>query len=224
MRLDQKATPSSNQETIQMKICKEELSVEAAYKLLNGSVVPRPIAWVTTMSEDKVVNLAPFSCFTFLSANPPLVGFTVGPRRGGLKDTARNLRTTPEFVVHIADDSMLEALHVSADEFPPEASEVDFLKLPMAASERIRVPRLADAPIAMECVLDQTVRFGRSGSEFVVGAVELFHFREGLCIDGKIESAALRPLGRLAGPTYCSLGTIFSKRPNRTLQPGTVDL
>jgi flavin reductase (DIM6/NTAB) family NADH-FMN oxidoreductase RutF len=185
-------------------------------------VVPRPIAWVTTISEEKVVNLAPFSCFTFLSSNPPLIGFTVGPRRGGRKDTARNIRYASEFVVHIADDTMLDALHASADEYLPEVSEAEFLNLPMTPSELIRVPRLATAPIAMECVLDQSLRFGRSGSEFFVGEIKLFHLRDGLCVDGKIDSEQLRPIGRLAGPVYAKVDQVIRKQPNKALVPGDV--
>jgi flavin reductase (DIM6/NTAB) family NADH-FMN oxidoreductase RutF len=210
-----------------MKINAEEASGEALYKLLAGVVVPRPIAWVTTISENNVVNLAPFSCFTFLSHNPPLLGFTCGPRRGApkgtpsaLKDTARNIGSTPEFVVHIADDSMLEALHISADEFLPDESEAEFLKLPVTPSDLVRVPRLAGAPIAMECVLEQKVQFGRSGSEFIVGEIKFFHFRDGLCVNGKIDSEQLRPIGRLGGPVYSKLGEVVRMKPNRSLNPG----
>jgi flavin reductase (DIM6/NTAB) family NADH-FMN oxidoreductase RutF len=205
-----------------MKIYTDQLTGEAAYKLLTGSVVPRPIAWVTTISEEKVVNLAPFSCFTFLASNPPLIGFTVGPRRSGRKDTARNIRYASEFVVHIADETMLDALHASADEYLPEVSEAEFLNLPVTPSELVRVPRLVNAPIAMECVLDQSMRFGRSGSEFFVGEVKLFHFRDGLCVDGKIDSEQLRPIGRLAGPVYSKLGEVVRKQPNKALRPGDV--
>ena len=205
-----------------MKINADQLSGEATYKLLTGSVVPRPIAWVTTISEDKVVNLAPFSCFTFLSSNPPLLGFTVGPRRGARKDTARTIRYASEFVVHIADDSMLDALHTSADEYLPEVSEAEFLNLKVTPSEVVRVPRLAAAPIAMECVLDQSLRFGRTGSEFFVGEVKVFHVRDGLCVNGKIDSEQLRPIGRLAGPVYHRLGEVVRKQPNKALRPGDV--
>ena len=203
-----------------MKIRAEELGAEATYKLLTGSVVPRPIAWVSTISEDGVVNLAPFSCFTFLSSTPPLLGFTVGPRRGDRKDTARNIRFASEFVVHIADDPMLDALHASADEYLPEVSEAELLKLSLLPGERVRVPRLAAAPIAMECVLDRTLNFGRSGSEFFVGEIKLFHFRDGLCVNGKIDSEQLRPIGRLGGPVYATLGEVVRKQPNKALRPG----
>ena len=202
-----------------MKIDPRKIAPADAYKLLIGIVVPRPIAWVTTLSSPRVVNLAPFSCFMFLSSDPPLLGFTVGPKRGERKDTARNIHRSGEYVVHIADDSMLEALHTSADEFPADVGEAHALGLETVASEVVSVPRLAHAPIAAECKLVQVLRFGRSGSEFMVGEVQLFHVRDGLCVDGKIDSERLRPLGRLAGPTYAKLGEVVRMSPNRAMGP-----
>lgn len=202
-----------------MKIDPANLSARDSYRLLTGIVVPRPIAWVMTQTPDGVVNLAPFSCFMFLSSDPPLLGFTVGPRRGERKDTARNIRELGEFTVHIAEDSMLEAVHGSADEYPADVSEAALLGLETLPNERIRVARLAAAPIAMECTLDRVLQFGNTGSEFIVGEVRLFHVRDGLCVDGRIDSAALRPLGRLAGPTYAKLGDVVRKSPNVAMGP-----
>lgn len=202
-----------------MKIDPANLSARDSYRLLTGIVVPRPIAWVMTQTPDGVVNLAPFSCFMFLSSDPPLLGFTVGPRRGERKDTARNIRELGEFTVHIAEDSMLEAVHGSADEYPADVSESALLGLETLPNERIRVARLAAAPIAMECTLDRVLQFGNTGSEFIVGEVRLFHVRDGLCVDGRIDSAALRPLGRLAGPTYAKLGDVVRKNPNVAMGP-----
>jgi flavin reductase (DIM6/NTAB) family NADH-FMN oxidoreductase RutF len=200
-----------------MQICPDGMEPLALYKLMTGVVVPRPIAWVTTLSEQGVVNLAPFSCFSFLSSNPPILGFTVGKRRGRYKDTANNIRRLKEFVVHIADESMLEALHLSADEYLPDVSEAEVAGLAVAAGERVAVPRLTAAPVAMECALSQTLQFGRGGSEFFVGEVQLFHLRDGLYVEGKIDSEQLRPIGRLAGPTYATLGKVVRMRPNRGL-------
>ena len=206
-----------------MHVDPSQISPEACYKLLIGCVVPRPIAWVTSLSDSGVVNLAPFSCFMFLSSDPPLLGFTVGPHRRGKKDTARNIHARREFVVHIADGTLVEPLHYSADEYPPDESEVDaLLGSRTIPSSAISVPRLADAPIAMECVLHQVLQFGRSGSEYLVGEVRLFHFREGLCVGGRIDSEHLRPIGRLAGPTYSKLGDVVVMRPNRAMDGGEV--
>jgi flavin reductase (DIM6/NTAB) family NADH-FMN oxidoreductase RutF len=165
------------------------------------------------------MNLAPFSCFMFLSSDPPLLGFTVGPRRGEKKDTARNIHDVREFTVHIAEDSMLDAVHRSADEYPGDVSEVELLGLATLPGDRIGVARLAAAPIAMECTLERILQFGNTGSEFIVGEVRMFHVRDGLCVDGRIDSAELRPLGRLAGPTYAKLVDVVRMRPNIAMGP-----
>lgn len=198
-----------------MQIDAATLTPESAYKLLIGCVVPRPIAWVSSGIEPGKTNLAPFSTFTFLSENPPMVGFNCGPRGGMRKDTARNINAAGEYVVNIADWPMLEAMHLSAEDYPPEISEVELLGLKTAPSVLIRTPRLADAPISMECRLRQVLNFGLTGSEFFVGEVLMFHVRDALYSKGKIDVKLLQPIGRLSGPTYTSLGEIVTFSPNR---------
>lgn len=186
------------------------LGPEAMYKLLTGIVVPRPIAWVTTLSRGGVVNLAPFSAFTFVSTKPPMVGINVGRKAGVMKDTGNNIHATGEFVVNIPDETMIEPVHLSAVEHPPEVSEAELLGLAVAPSTHIRTPRLADAPISMECRFHRAIAFGDTGSEFMVGEIVAFHIRDGLCVNGKIDSAKLRPICRLGGPNYAVLGEIIS--------------
>lgn len=193
-----------------MLVSPDGMNHDAVYKLMTGVVVPRPIAWVTTISADKVVNLAPFSSFTFLSINPPLVGFNVAKKATGRKDTAHNIHANGEFVVNIADESLMEILHASGGEFPSHVSEVELLDLTTEPSSMVGVPRLAAAPISLECKLHQVVTFHRATSEFIVGEVKMFHFREGLYVDGKINTATLRPIARLAGPSYAKLGEIVT--------------
>lgn len=196
-----------------MRIDPTGLDPEATYKLLTGLVVPRPIAWVTTRSAAGVVNLAPFSAFTFVSAKPPMLGFNVGRKAGVLKDTGNNIHATREFVVHIAALTQVEAVHRSGIEFPPEVSEPEVIGLALAPSEAIGVPRLADAPIAMECRWHRSIAFGDTGSEFTVGEIVLVHVRDGLVVDGKIDTEKLAPLARLAGPNYASLGETIRMAP-----------
>jgi len=184
---------------------------EAAYKLLCGIVVPRPIAWVSTRSADGVSNLAPFSCFTFVSHTPPMLGVSIGRRLEGFKDTARNIHETQEFVVHIADESLLEPVHRSGGEFPPEVSEAELLGLELVPSKFVAPMRVARAPIAMECRLHKVVDFGKS--QFFAGEIQVFHIREGLAKDNKIDSAELNPIARLGGPNYSTLGEIIGMAP-----------
>src|SRR3954469_5658382 len=112
-----------------MEILASELGGEAAYKLLCGVVVPRPIAWVSTRSAAGQLNLAPFSCFTFVSHRPPMVGVSIGRRPKGFKDTERNIHETGEFVVHMADETLIDPVHRSGAEYPSEVSEADLLGL-----------------------------------------------------------------------------------------------
>jgi len=191
-----------------MRIDPAQLGAEQAYRLLTGVVVPRPIAWVTSLSHSGVVNLAPFSAFTFVAPKPPMLAISVGRKAGVYKDTATNILHREEYVVHIADSAMMDAVHESSAEFPPDVSEVAELNLETAASERIAVPRLAAAPIAMECRFRQCLEFGETRSRLIVGEVLMFHVRDGLLNNGKIETEALDPIARIAGPRYARLGAI----------------
>lgn len=189
------------------------LDAESAYKLLVGTVVPRPIAWVTTLSEGGAVNLAPFSAFTFVAPKPPMLAISVGHKAGTYKDTARNILRGEEFVVHIADRSRIDDVHASAVEHPPEVSEAELLGLAISPSRLIRPPRLTDLPVAMECRFRQCLEFGDTRSRLIIGEVLLFHFREGLLREGKIDTRELDPICRLGGPNYANLGEIVTKTP-----------
>lgn len=174
--------------------------------------MPRPIAWVCSRSAAGVLNLAPFSAFTFVSNKPPMVGINVGRKAGVMKDTGNNIHAQGEYVVHIADGSLLQQLHDSAEEHPPDVSEVELLGLETIASDCISVPRLAAPPVAMECRLHQSIAFGATGSEFIVGEVLAFHIRDGLAHDSKIDTLALDPVCRLGGPNYATLGKMVTLR------------
>ncbi len=207
-----------------MEITAGSLGPEATYKLLTGVVVPRPIAWVTTVSTTGVVNLAPFSAFTFVSNKPPMVGINVGRKAGQMKDTSRNIHDIGEFVVNIADETMIEAVHLSAIEYPPEISEAELLGLELAPGTSIRVPRLAAAPVSLECRLHRVIAFGDTGSEFMVGEIAVFHLRDGLYLNGKIDSAQLRPICRIGGPNYAKLGEIVRMKPISQTEKTVLDL
>lgn len=196
-----------------MEIDAASLDAQSTYKLMTGVVVPRPIAWITSVSDRGIVNLAPFSCFTFVSNKPPMVGINIGRKAGQRKDTGANIHALGEFVVHIGDETLIEPIHLSAVEHAADVSEVELLGLHTTPSRRISVPRLREAPIALECRLHRAIEFGQTGAEFFVGEVLLFHIRDGLCVDGKIDTAQLRPICRLGGPNYARLGDIVSMRP-----------
>jgi flavin reductase (DIM6/NTAB) family NADH-FMN oxidoreductase RutF len=179
---------------------------------MSGIVVPRPIAWITTLSESGVINLAPFSCFTFVSNKPPLLGINIGRKAGRHKDTGANIHSLGEFVVNIGDASHLADIHDSSAEHAPDVSEVELLNLAVLQSETVSVPRLASVPISMECKLERVISFGETGAEFFVGEVTVFHIRESLLKDGKIDTRALNPVCRIGGPNYATLGEILTLR------------
>lgn len=195
-----------------MIIDPSKMGAEACYRLLTGLVVPRPIAWVTSLSDAGVLNLAPFSAFTFVSPKPPMLAISVGHKNGHYKDTARNILSREEYVVHIADQTQLDALHASAEEHPADVSEVALLGLATADSDLVGPARLADAPVAMECRLRHCIEFGETRSRLLVGEVVRIHAREGLVRDGKVDTLVLDPVARIGGPTYATLGRLVTKR------------
>ena len=189
-----------------------DLNPEQTYRLMSGIIVPRPIAWITSVSPNGGVNLAPFSCYTFVSNQPPMIGVNIGRKAGERKDTGRNIMENGHFVVNIADETLLDPLHESAQEHPPEISEAELLGLDVLPGAAIATPRLAAAPISLECRLHSVTPFGNTGAEFFVGEVVMFHIRDGLMQDGKIDTGLLRPICRIGGPNYASLGPIVTKR------------
>jgi flavin reductase (DIM6/NTAB) family NADH-FMN oxidoreductase RutF len=159
------------------------------------------------------VNLAPFSSFAWVSQYPAMLGITVVQRPTGIKDTARNIAEVGDYVVNIATDSMLEPLHLSSEGHGADISEASLLGLETAPSVKIRTPRLATAPISMECVLRHTVSFGAGGDQFIIGEVVAWHIDDAVMVDGRIDTELLRPLGRLAGPRYTNLGDVTTMSP-----------
>lgn len=188
----------------------QTLSAEKSYRLLTGLVVPRPVAWVATLNGKGGINLAPFSAFTFVSPKPPMLGISVGRRGQAYKDTARNILANEDYVIHIADSSLTELLHESSEELPEDISEADRLGIATVPSDLIAVPRVAAAPVAMECRLRHVIEFGDTRSRFIVGEVLRFHIRDGLLRDGKVQTLELDPICRLAGPNYAKLGSVVT--------------
>ncbi|CAN7219777.1 flavin reductase family protein [Bradyrhizobium sp. LjRoot220] len=196
-----------------MDIPSATLSPQAAYRLLVGAVVPRPIAWVTSLSETGVLNAAPFSCFTFVCYSPPMIAISVGRKGHQLKDTSRNIAARREFVVNIASDDIADVVHQTSCELPPEESEIAALGLQVDPSQLVEVPRIRIAPVSMECRLHSTIEFGSLRTELIVGEILLFHVKDEYYSDGKIDSMRLRPLARLGGPRYMRSGAEIRSNP-----------
>lgn len=186
----------------------KEMSPSQCYRLLTGCVVPRPVAWVTSLSTEGTLNLAPFSAFTMVSNQPPMVGINIGLRNGKLKDTARNILEIGEYVVNIAGWAQHEAVHASGADHEREVNEAELLGLTTLPSEVVRVPRLEQARLSMECRFSQRVEFGSGGAGFTVGEVVRFHIASDAMLEDKIDTQALDPVARVAGPTYVRIGEV----------------
>lgn len=183
------------------------------YKLMIGSIVPRPIAWVSTMDAQGNLNLAPFSYFTAVCPDPMTLLFCPGwsSARNRMKDTLLNIRAVPEFVINITNEETAAAMNLSATEFEHGVNEFEWAGVTPAASEAIRVPRVAEAPIAFECTLQQIVVVSEApgGGAAVFGEVAAVHVRDDLIANGRILPEKLRPIGRLAGATYAHIDNLF---------------
>lgn len=178
---------------------------------MTGAIVPRPIAWVSSIGPDGTPNLAPFSFFTCVSIEPPLLAIAMARRADGeKKDSLRNIESAGEFVVNIADDGMAREVSVSAQEFPYGRSEFDEVGLTPVPSDLVAAPRVAEAAISMECRRYDIVELGKGPHSLVIGEVVAWHFRDDVADDdGRTDFDALRPLGRLAGKAYAAFGTVL---------------
>ncbi len=188
----------------------DRLTAAESYRLLVGVVVPRPIAWVTTRHEDGRVNLAPFSCYTFVSSDPPMLAISVGRHDGVPKDTSRNAQRTGELVVNIVAEGQVEPMHLSSAAHPRDTSEPELIGIALAPSVTLATPRVAEAPVALECKLRDVLSFGNLKTDLLIAEVVLFRIADGLYRDGKVDSVAMRPVGRLGGPLYARLGEILT--------------
>ncbi|MBI0579157.1 flavin reductase family protein [Neobacillus cucumis] len=187
------------------------------YKFLIGSIIPRPIAFVTTMSEDEVLNGAPFSYFNIVSSNPPMISLSIQRADGRQKDTARNIIESKEFVVHIVDEQNVEKINKTAASLPPNQSEIELANLTPVKSVKISVPGVKEAKIRMECLLEHSLVLGGSdspGSDLIIGKVVQFHIENDLYEKGRIDPGGLAAVSRLAGNYYAKIGEIFEiERP-----------
>jgi flavin reductase (DIM6/NTAB) family NADH-FMN oxidoreductase RutF len=199
-----------------MELDPQTIPPQHLYKMLIGCVVPRPIAWVSSLSTAGVANLAPFSFFMGVCNDPPTIAFSSGRRNDTNKDTIRNLESTGDFVVNVVDDDHAEAMNLSSGDYAPEVSEFDLTGLTPAPGIKVQAPRVVEAPISLECRVAQILPVGRGPHSLVLGEIVYFHIRDDLydTETGRINMHALRPVGRLAGQMYSHIHDIFElKRP-----------
>jgi flavin reductase (DIM6/NTAB) family NADH-FMN oxidoreductase RutF len=188
------------------------------YKFLIGSIIPRPIAFVTTISKDGVLNGAPFSYFNIVSSNPPMISLSIQRQEGRQKDTARNIMESKEFVVHIVDELNVEKVNQTAASLPPNQSEIELAGFISVDSVKISVPGVKEAKIRMECTLEHSLELGgidSPGCDLFIGKVVQFHIENNIYENGRIDPKGLAAVSRLAGNHYAQIGKMFSiERPN----------
>lgn len=176
------------------------------YKLMVGAIVPRPIAFVSSISPEGILNLAPFSFFTGISANPPVICFSpmIRASDGARKDTLRNIEATHEFVVNVVSEDFAGKMNICSTEFPPEVDEFQMSGLTPAPSDLVKPPRVKESHVNMECRLLQVVHVSPKplGGSIVLGEVVRFHVDDAWFDDFKIDPDKLCPIGRMGGSTY----------------------
>ena len=198
----------SRSQDVMRNIAPAELAPAAIYKLLISLVVPRPIAWVASLSPAGVANLAPHSYFMILATDPAILGFS----SVGTKDTLRNIQATGEYVINIAGEELVERLNLSSGDFPPEESEFTWAGLTPAASLTVAPPSVAEAPVAFEMRLLHVTPYGNQPNHLIVGEVSHIRVRESILAPGGeyVDPARLRAIGRMGGPSYIRTTDLFN--------------
>ena len=203
-----------------MKIDPNDLSLQDSSHLMNDSVVPRPIAWVSTVNENGVFNLAPFSCYGLVSGLPMVVGFSVGSYRDGQKkDTLRNIELTKDFVINVVTETLASAMNITAAQYPREISE--FIKAGMTPikADIVNAPMVVESPVNLECRVIQIIEFGKNPvtNNLIIGSVLRIHVADEFWNKSTKRIQGLSPIARLGGDgdIYCRTEDTFKlKRPS----------
>jgi flavin reductase (DIM6/NTAB) family NADH-FMN oxidoreductase RutF len=191
---------------------------QRAYALLTGCVVPRPIAWVSTIAADGIANIAPFSFFNAFGANPVILGFSpMSSDDQPVKDTLANVRALGEFVINIANEATLEAMDTTGRIYPADVDEIVVANLTPAPSVVVKPPRILESPISFECELFELVPLGEGpgSATLVLGRAVHVHVADEVMREGRIDAELLRPVARMGGPFYARPETLAFRRSDR---------
>jgi len=189
------------------------------YRFMISVVVPRPIAFVSTVNTAGVANVAPFSYFTAITNQPPLLGVSVNRRRGTVKDTLRNIQQTGEFVVNVVDEPLGSRMVQASGDWPEDVDEFVLTGLTPVPSDLVRPPRVGESPVSLECRVHRIIELGNAS--FVVGEIRRAHVRDGVLTEGRVDIEKLRPLGRLGGDSYAPVRDVIHMPRPKTTPPAT---
>lgn len=201
-------------QTANMIFNPDEIGHSAAYKLLTGSVIPRPIGWISSVDKNGFPNLAPFSYFNIIGDDPPHIMFSTVRTGGGNKDTLNNVMETGEFVVNMVTEETVERMNTTSQQVPPDVNEFELADLTPAPATIVKAPRVLESPVQFECKLVhhyELENHTKGGAVMMVGRIVMFHFRDDILDENfRINMEKYRPVARLAGSNYTTLGNIFS--------------
>lgn len=193
----------------------ESLPRRDRYQWMIRSIIPRPIALVSTLSESGTLNLAPFSFFNGVSADPPIVSLAIASRRGRLKDTVANVRHRRELVVNLVTEQMLDPMVIASGEWEPEVDEFALSRLHPVQSDLVAPPRVSESPLSFECRLESIVEIGDGAASIILARIVGLHVDEAIIRDGFPAPDLLQPIARLGGGAYATLGTLLDRaRPD----------
>ncbi|TRW27298.1 flavin reductase family protein [Flavobacterium zepuense] len=201
-----------------MQIDPKTASQKDIYKILTGTVIPRPIGWISSMSKDGVPNLAPFSFFNAVGEDPPHVMFSTVRSGNTNKDTLNNVLATGQFIVNLATEELVDAMNATSINLPPNGNEFDYAGLTAVPSILVKPFRVKESPVHFECEMVHHYSLQDhkdGGATIIIGRIVMFHIDDSILLnDSKINLETYRPIARLAGNNYAKLGEIFSiKRP-----------
>jgi flavin reductase (DIM6/NTAB) family NADH-FMN oxidoreductase RutF len=201
-----------------MELNLSELEPRHAHDLLTSAIIPRPIAWVTTIGKDGKHNLAPFSFFTGVSWAPPVLAFSVVNRADGtIKDTLRNIQEVPEFVINIVSVELLHTMEFTAKPIPYGTDESLISDIHLLPSKKIKPCRIQESKVAFECTLEKIVSIskGPDAGNLILGRIQLAHIQDDLLMNEReVDYGRLDALGRLSGNRYCTVRSIIESEKN----------
>jgi flavin reductase (DIM6/NTAB) family NADH-FMN oxidoreductase RutF len=201
-----------------MQFDPNELEHTAVYKLLTGAIIPRPIGWISSVSENGINNLAPFSYFNAVGDDPPHLMFSTGRGNNTNKDTLNNVLATKQFVVNMVTEELAEQMNATAQSVPSEIDEFELAGVTPIASHKVKPMRVKESPITFECELVHHYFLEdhkHGGACVVIGRIVMMHFDDTVLLDNyKINLETYQPIARLAGSHYSKLGELFSVKRN----------